>query len=288
MYDFAHCLSDYIEGITHSICTLEFENNRELYDWVLEAVGLPEPRPRQHEFARLNLNYTVMSKRKLLCLVENNLVEGWDDPRLPTLAGLKRRGLLPEAVKEFVLSFGLSKTESEPDWEALLSTNRKLLDAQAPHYFFVAEPVELKVNGLEKHQAELKLHPKKDLGKRKVKVSNILYISKADSNIKEGETFRLKDLCNVRLTKKGKTLEGDLVEGMADKKIQWVSDTKEECEVLVPKDLLKDGQYDEQSLETVKGYCDCVDVKPDTIIQFERFGFCRLDKTNPLVFIFSC
>ena len=109
MYDFAHCLSDYIEGITHSICTLEFENNRELYDWILDELELSPPRPYQHEFARLNLNYTVMSKRKLLELVEKKYVSGWDDPRLHTISGLRRRGYTPEVNKKFCESIGIAK-----------------------------------------------------------------------------------------------------------------------------------------------------------------------------------
>src|SRR5580692_1781350 len=117
LYDFAHCLSDLIEGITHSICTLEFENNRELYDWILEAAGAKDPhaRPQQIEFARLNLTYTVMSKRKLLELVEGKHVSGWDDPRMPTLAGLRRRGVTAEAVRALCDRVGVSKRNSFVD-----------------------------------------------------------------------------------------------------------------------------------------------------------------------------
>ena len=100
LYDFAHCLSDAIEGITHSVCTMEFENNRELYDWVLDTLEIPD-RPHQYEFARLNLTRTVLSKRKLLQLVDENIVAGWDDPRMPTLSGLRRRGFTPEAIRDF-------------------------------------------------------------------------------------------------------------------------------------------------------------------------------------------
>ena len=114
LYDFAHCLSDWIEGITHSICTLEFENNRELYDWVLEALRVPDP-PQQNEFARLNLTYTLMSKRKLLELVERKHVSGWDDPRMPTIAGLRRRGYTPEALREFCERIGVAKDNSTVD-----------------------------------------------------------------------------------------------------------------------------------------------------------------------------
>ena len=118
MYDFAHCLEDAIEGITHSICTLEFESNRELYDWLLDAVSdrWPwNPRPRQYEFARLRLGYTVMSKRKLLTLVNESFVEGWDDPRMPTIAGMRRRGYTPEAIRNFAELVGIAKNNSLVD-----------------------------------------------------------------------------------------------------------------------------------------------------------------------------
>ena len=115
MYDYAHCLSDSIEGITHSICTLEFENNRDLYNWFLSEVAAPQPRPEQTEFARLSLTYTVMSKRKLLELVQDNLVSGWDDPRMPTIAGMRRRGYTPEALQDFCERIGVAKANSLVD-----------------------------------------------------------------------------------------------------------------------------------------------------------------------------
>ena len=115
MYDFAHGLSDYIEGVTHSLCTLEFENNRELYDWFIENLNLKPPRPYQYEFARLNINYTVMSKRKLLELVNSGVVSGWDDPRLPTIAGFKRRGYTPESILNFCEMIGVAKANSVVD-----------------------------------------------------------------------------------------------------------------------------------------------------------------------------
>src|SRR6476661_8297812 len=115
MYDFAHCLSDYIEGITHSICTLEFEVHRPLYDWILQGLDLARPLPRQYEFARLSLGYTVMSKRKLMQLVNEGLVSGWDDPRMPTISGLRRRGVTPEALREFAYNIGITKYNALTD-----------------------------------------------------------------------------------------------------------------------------------------------------------------------------
>jgi glutamyl-tRNA synthetase len=202
---------------------------------------------------------------------------------------------MPAAIKDFVLSFGLSKVESEPDLEALLAQNRKLLDPDSPHYFFVADPVPLTLKGMAEKTVTLKLHPKKDMGTRELTVGKTVYLAKSDADaLKEGETFRLKDLCNVKLVKKGKTLAGELMpDGIVEKKIQWVGDGKLDCEILVPKDLLDaKGEFDPESLQRLKGYCEapCALLDGGAIVQFERFGFCRLDKNDDgrLVFVFSC
>lgn len=143
-YDFAHCLSDAIEGITHSICTLEFENNRELYDWILDACEIPEP-PRQHEFARLALTWTVMSKRKFIQLVDGHFVDGWDDPRMPTLAGLRRRGITPSALRTFCERIGIAKANSVVEYELLENTIREELNASAPRALCVLKPLPLTI-----------------------------------------------------------------------------------------------------------------------------------------------
>ncbi|MDQ7844443.1 MAG: glutamine--tRNA ligase/YqeY domain fusion protein [Armatimonadota bacterium] len=146
LYDFAHPLSDAVEGITHSLCTLEFENNRAIYDWLLENLrgkcGLPpSPRPYQYEFARLNLDYTVLSKRKLIRLVEGGHVRGWDDPRMPTLSGLRRRGVTPEAIREFVTRVGVAKTNSRVDITAFEAAIRDDLNLRAPRVLAVLRPL---------------------------------------------------------------------------------------------------------------------------------------------------
>jgi glutaminyl-tRNA synthetase len=145
MYDFAHPLEDAFEGVTHSICTLEFESNRELYDWVLDHLGPWDPRPRQYEFARLALGYTVMSKRKLLRLVNERRVSGWDDPRMPTLAGLRRRGVTPEALRDFSEMIGVAKNNSVVDIGKLEYAIRADLERRAPRAMAVISPVELVV-----------------------------------------------------------------------------------------------------------------------------------------------
>jgi glutaminyl-tRNA synthetase len=145
MYDYAHPLEDAIEGITHSICTLEFENNRELYDWVLDNTGPWTPRPHQYEFARLALDYTVMSKRKLLSLVQDGHVRGWDDPRMPTLAGMRRRGYTPEAIRAFCDMIGVAKANSMVDIGKLEYCVRDDLNRNAPRVLGVLRPVEVEL-----------------------------------------------------------------------------------------------------------------------------------------------
>jgi glutaminyl-tRNA synthetase len=142
LYDFAHCLSDAIEGITHSLCTLEFDNNRAIYDWLVERL-FEEPRPRQHEFARLQLDRTVLSKRKLITLVREGRVEGWDDPRMPTIAGIRRRGVPPEALRDFVDRVGITKANSRTDPALLAASVRDALNTVAPRVMAVLDPVEL-------------------------------------------------------------------------------------------------------------------------------------------------
>ena len=153
MYDYAHPLSDAIERITHSICTLEFENNREIYDWLLDAL-FEEPRPHQYEFARLNLDYTVMSKRKLLQLVEERLVAGWDDPRLPTIAGLRRRGVTPSAIRSFCDRIGVAKANSRVEMSLLESCIRDDLNPVAPRVLAVLRPLKLVIDNYPEGETE--------------------------------------------------------------------------------------------------------------------------------------
>jgi len=153
MYDFTHCLSDALEGITHSICTLEFENNRELYDWIIEHLDVPHV-PKQYEFARLNLSRTLMSKRKLLKLVEDGVVDGWDDPRMPTISGLRRRGYTPEAIRAFCDRIGVAKRDSEVDVALLEFHLREDLNKRAPRFMAVIEPLKVVITTYPEGQVE--------------------------------------------------------------------------------------------------------------------------------------
>ena len=154
MYDFAHCLSDYIEGITHSICTLEFEVHRPLYDWILENLDLPRPLPRQYEFARLSLGYTVMSKRKLMQLVNEGLVSGWDDPRMPTISGLRRRGVTPQALRDFAYNIGITKYNALTDVAVLEYAIREDLNRRALRRLAILHPLKLVITNYPQGQSE--------------------------------------------------------------------------------------------------------------------------------------
>ncbi len=183
MYDFAHCLSDYIEGVTHSICTLEFENNRDIYDWVLDALELTPPRPYQHEFARLGMNYTVMSKRKLLELVNGNYVQGWDDPRLPTIAGYKRRGYTPEAILNFCDQIGIAKANSMVDVAQLEFCIRDDLNPKVPRVMCVIDPLKITIEnyeGEEEITASYYPHDVPKEGSRNLPFSREIYIERDD------------------------------------------------------------------------------------------------------------
>ncbi|HEV7779391.1 MAG TPA: glutamine--tRNA ligase/YqeY domain fusion protein [Luteibacter sp.] len=221
MYDYAHCLSDALEGITHSLCTLEFEDHRPLYDWCVDNVDLrnhPElwqplveaglktvpSKPRQIEFSRGNINYTVMSKRKLLTLVQENLVDGWDDPRMPTIAGVRRRGFTPASIRLFWERVGISKQNSTIDMGVLEGCVREDLDAVAPRRLAVIDPLKLVITNLgDAHEESLTFpnHPKDEsLGTRQVPFSRELWIEREDfAEVPPKGFHRLKPEGEVRL-----------------------------------------------------------------------------------------
>jgi glutaminyl-tRNA synthetase len=183
MYDYAHALSDMIEGITHSVCTLEFEDHRPLYDWILNTLKTP-CHPQQIEFSRLNLNYTVMSKRKLLDLVQKNHVLGWDDPRMPTIQGLRRRGFTPESIRDFCEKVGVTKKDSCIEMSFLENCVREDLDRKAPRVMGVLRPLRVVIENYPENQPEeldVPNHPAKpEMGTRKVAFSKVIYIEQDD------------------------------------------------------------------------------------------------------------
>ncbi|MEM2210310.1 MAG: glutamate--tRNA ligase [Nitrososphaerales archaeon] len=284
-YDFAVAIEDSLDGVTHAMRTKEYELRDELYYLLLKLLNLRKP--LLIEFSRLEMEGTPVSKRFLKPLIDKKLVSGWDDPRMPTLIGLRRRGILPEAIREFILSLGVSKVESKPSWDILESFNRKLLDPIAKRYFFVPDPIRLEVEDAPNLKVRLKHHPDRDLGYREIETKNIFYIPSDDlKSLKIGDTLRLMDLYNIQLIEKGEdyaigSFAGiEIINGIP--KVQWVTEDYVKFTILIPSALYINNQFNEKSLTIKSGFAEraCVDLKIGEIIQFVRFGFCRIDAPN--------
>ncbi len=319
MYDFAHCLSDYIEGVTHSICTLEFENNREIYNWVLDTLELEPPRPYQHEFARLGINYTVMSKRKLLELVDGGYVNGWDDPRLPTIAGYRRKGYTPESIVTFCDQVGVAKANSMVDVSQLEFCIRDDLNKKVPRVLCVLDPLKVTIEnyeGSETIDAPYYPHDVPKDGSRALPFSREIYIERDDfeENPPKGY-FRLTPDQAVRLRhgyiisckevikdEDGKIVEikaeyykdsksGSDTSGIKVKSaIQWVSaDEAKEVEVRLYDRLYANEapegieDLNPNSLKIIKNALiepAVISEKPDERFQFERQGYFYADPVD--------
>ncbi|HOG81412.1 MAG: Glutamine--tRNA ligase [Deltaproteobacteria bacterium ADurb.Bin151] len=224
MYDFAHCLSDALEGITHSICTLEFENNRPLYDWIVEKL-VEKNRPRQIEFARLNLSYTVLSKRRLIELVKKNYVQGWDDPRMPTVTGMRRRGYTPEAIRNFCAEIGVAKNDNLIDVSLLEHCVREDLNEKATRVMCVLHPLKVVIDNYPEGRTEhfeIQNHPQRpELGSRQVPFSRVLYIERDDfmedppkkyHRLGPGREVRLRNAYVIKYESMIKNEAGEVVE----------------------------------------------------------------------------
>jgi glutaminyl-tRNA synthetase len=204
MYDWAHTLSDYIEGITHSVCTLEFEVHRPLYDWILDALEFPEPRPHQYEFARLNLTYSVMSKRKLIQLVNEKLVNGWDDPRMLTISGLRRRGVTASALRAFAYNIGITKYPSMTGMAVLEHTVRNEFNHTAARRLAVLRPIKVVLTNYPEQKTEeldaINNPEDANAGSRKVPFGRELFIERDDfMETPPPKYFRLRPGGEVRL-----------------------------------------------------------------------------------------
>jgi glutaminyl-tRNA synthetase len=209
-YDFAHGLSDYVEGITHSLCTLEFEVHRPLYEWILEALDLPRAHPRQREFARLNLTYTVMSKRRLLRLVQEGRVNGWDDPRMPTISGMRRRGYPAEAIRDFCDRIGVAKRENMVQLALLEHCVREDLNRRAPRVMGVLRPLRVVIENYPEGQVEeleaVNNPEDATMGTRKVPFSRVIYIEQDDfREVPPPKYYRLSPGVEVRLRSRAPT-----------------------------------------------------------------------------------
>ena len=282
-YDFDGPVEDSLDGVTHAMRSKEYEQRDELYYAVLAALGLRQP--RIVEFSRLSLENTTVSKRSLKRLIEEGKVEGWDDPRLPTIFGLRKRGFQPQAIKEFILSMGVSKAETEPTWDLLESINRKLLDPLARRFFFVPQPMQLEVQGSPEVEVTLRYHPEKDLGERMIHTKGRFWIPLEDSRqMKVGSKVRLIETYNVVINRIEK--EGILASRIPDEdftllpKLQWVNaDGTVPFSVIVTGPLLKGEEFNPESLKKVSGLAEYSAgfLGEGDIIQFVRFGFCRVE-----------
>ena len=281
-YDFAGAIEDSISGVTHPFRTKEYELRDECYFYILDKLKLRKP--ILMEFARLNIDGMPVSKRKIKPLIDNGSVTGYDDIRLPTLRGLKKRGILPEAIRQFVFSQGISKVESTVTFGLVESANRKLVDSVTRRYFFVKNPVKLIVENAPCIKKTINLHPiNRDLGSRTIKTGNTFFVQQEDiDKLDIGDIFRLKDLFNVKITGKGKEVKAEyagdeLIARSA--KIQWTTDDYIDMNVFVPHLLFKNEKFNPDSLEKISGFAEkaVTDIKADELVQFERFGFVRLE-----------
>jgi glutamyl-tRNA synthetase len=293
-YDFAAPVEDSLDGVTHAMRTKEYELRNSLYFSILKSLDLRMP--LLLEFSRLEFEGMPVSKRKLKPLIEGGLVSGWDDPRLPTLAALRKRGVLPEAIRKFVLSLGISLADTKPPFESLESYNRKLLDQISLRLFFVKNPVEIRIVNPISAKVELKNHPSVQLGTRTVQTSDRIYIDRADADrLESGQEIRLIEMHNIQLDEvieeNGAKYLSVINTGQEIKtnipKVQWVSkDDMVPFTVIVPDKLFTNGDFNKDSLHTYNGIAESYvsKVRAGSNIQFVRFGFCRLQTNGVAIY----
>jgi len=288
-YDFAVAIEDSIDGITHAFRSKEFELRKELTDAILDALNMRKP--IQGFFSRLEFKGMPISKRIIRPLIEEGKISWYDDPRLPTLEGLKRRGIRPEAIRKFIMSLGFTKADTLAPFDALEAFNRKFVDSESTRLFMVSNAKKLTIKNLPISFIEIPNHPVSDLGKRKIEIDENFYISGDDAqNIKQGMQIRLLGLGNVSITKDGVELEGEFI-GEGDTtnmlKIQWVAQkTAHEIKMIIPKALFNGEEFNEESLEEMDVYTEphFLQLKEGEEIQFVRFGYCRKDSQNQAIF----
>jgi glutamyl-tRNA synthetase len=288
-YDMAVAIEDSIDGVTHAFRSKEFELRKELIDAILDALNMRKP--TQDFFSRLEFKGMPISKRIIKPLIEEGKVSWYDDPRLPTLEALRRRGIKPEAIRKFIMSLGLTKANTLAPFDALEAFNRKFVDADSIRLFMVSNAKKLTVRNLPVSSIEIPNHPINEMGKRKIEIDGNFYISGNDAqDIKEGTQVRLLGLGNVFITKEGIELEGEFVENgnTADiPKIQWVPQkTAHMIKMLIPRVLFNDDKFNEESLEELDVYTEphYLQLKEGEEIQFVRFGYCRKDSQNQAIF----
>jgi glutamyl-tRNA synthetase len=291
-YDFAAPVEDSLDGVTHAMRTKEYELRNALYFAILDRLGMRKP--EMIEFSRLEFEGVPVSKRKIRPLIDNGTIQNWDDPRLPTLSAFRRRGFVPEAIRKFVLSLGITLAETKPPFESLEAFNRKIIDPVSMRLFFVKDPVEVHIAGAKEIEVALKNHPTDaSLGTRKVKVGDRVLISGDDAaGAKPGDEIRLIELYNIRIKaveRDGGKVRSVRAEVGGDEirqsmpKIQWIAKNDiQDFKVMIPKELYIGEEYNTKSLEIASGCAESFvsTLKPGTQVQFVRFGFCRIDSKN--------
>jgi glutamyl-tRNA synthetase len=288
-YDFAVAIEDSIDGVSHAFRSKEYELRNELYYAILDALKMRKP--KMSEFSRLEFKGMPVSKRVLKPLIEEGKISWYDDPRLPTLESLKRRGITSAAVRKFILSLGFTKADTLAPFDALESFNRKIVDSDSIRLYMVKNPKKLVVKKLPSPIIELPNHPTKDLGKRKVEVDENLYISSEDAtNLSSGSNIRLMGLGNIAITKSNHELEGEFIgddRNVDYPKLQWIPQkNSHELKILIPKQLFINEEFNEDSLEEVIVYTEpyFLELSEGAEIQFVRFGYCRKDSQNQAIF----
>jgi len=288
-YDFAIAIEDSLDGVTHALRSKEYELRNELYYAILDALKMRKPKVM--EFSRLEFKGMPVSKRVIKPLIENGKISWFDDPRLPTLEALKKRGITPEAIRKFIISLSFTKADTLAPFDSLESFNRKEVDSKSLRLYLVKNPRKLFIKNLPFTELELPNHPTNDMGKRIVAVDGNVFLSKDDTtNISPGDQLRLMGLGNVKINLVNIDLEGEFVgdDVKVDfPKIQWISQKNfHNLKILIPKELFIDGEFNENSLEELETYTEphYLELKDGTEIQFVRFGYCRKDSANQAIY----
>ena len=289
-YDFNTPIMDSIHGVTDVLRSKEFELRDELGRQILHNLSMRQP--RIHSFSRLVIKGNITHKRELNKLISEGLISGFDDPRLVTITALRRRGIRPEAIRNFILKVGMTKTDSIVSIDPLLAENRKVIEPESKHLFFVKDPVKLFIKGMKKSRVSLKLQPSSSSAVREYDVGETFYIAGHDAKqINEGDIIRLKDFICIKILSSGEeiTAESSAAQG-SESTIQWVSgDNYLKCKIMIPTPPIGDaGNFKTDSLTTANGYIEnyAQNLAEHDIVQLERFGYCILDDKKSLGFIF--
>ncbi len=288
-YDFNTPIIDSIKGVTHAARSKEYELRDELYYKLLDLLEMRKP--RIIEFSRFEIINNMTSKRNTNKLIDDGFVSGYDDPRLVTISALRKRGIRPEAIRDFVLRSGMSKSESRSSMEELLALNRRIIDDSSKRLFFVREPIRLEVAGIDKIDVKLPLHPNIDIGYREYRCGSVYYIDGNDADaLKAGDMARLKGAFNIKIAEvnddliKGEYKGTDKIDALI---IQWVSDGNfMQSELTLIGDLLKNDEFNRNSMMKVNGYAESYasGLKDNDTVQFERIGFFKFDAKEKTFF----